>query len=78
MAIIRNTLIVAFRLAGWNNLKQARRHFSRVSSGRRPYSEQDKTVENQHGRTLDRPGRVMTASHWDVLGGVASGYGVQQ
>jgi predicted transposase YbfD/YdcC len=28
MAIIRNTLIAAFRLAGWHNLKQARRHFS--------------------------------------------------
>ena len=27
MAIIRNTLIAAFRLAGWNNLKRARRHF---------------------------------------------------
>jgi hypothetical protein len=28
MAIIRNTLIAAFRLTGWHNLKQARRHFS--------------------------------------------------
>lgn len=28
MAIIRNTLIAAFRFTGWNNLKQARRHFS--------------------------------------------------
>lgn len=28
MAIIRNTLIAAFRLTGWGNLKQARRHFS--------------------------------------------------
>jgi hypothetical protein len=28
MPIIRNTLIAAFRLTGWNNLKQARRHFS--------------------------------------------------
>lgn len=28
MAIIRNTLIAAFRLAGWTNLKRARRHFS--------------------------------------------------
>ncbi len=28
MAIIRNTLIAAFRLTEWNNLKQARRHFS--------------------------------------------------
>jgi len=28
MSIIRNTLITAFRLTGWNNLKQARRHFS--------------------------------------------------
>jgi hypothetical protein len=28
MAIIRNTLIAAFRLARWANLKQARRHFS--------------------------------------------------
>lgn len=28
MAIIRNTLIAAFRLAGWTNLKKARRHFS--------------------------------------------------
>ena len=25
---IRNTLIAAFRVAGWNNLKKARRHFS--------------------------------------------------
>ncbi|MCA1675385.1 MAG: ISAs1 family transposase [Actinobacteria bacterium] len=32
MAIIRNTLIAAFRLAGWNNLKQARRHFSHAIS----------------------------------------------
>jgi predicted transposase YbfD/YdcC len=28
MAIIRNTLIAAFRLAGWTNLKKARRHFA--------------------------------------------------
>jgi predicted transposase YbfD/YdcC len=28
MAIIRNTVIAAFRLAGWTNLKKARRHFS--------------------------------------------------
>lgn len=28
MSIIRNTLIAAFRLAGWTNLKKARRHFS--------------------------------------------------
>ncbi len=28
MAIIRNTLIAAFRLAGRNNLKKPRRHFS--------------------------------------------------
>jgi predicted transposase YbfD/YdcC len=28
MAIIRNTLITAFRLTGWHNLKQARRYFS--------------------------------------------------
>lgn len=28
MAIIRNTLIAAFRLTGWTNLKQARRHFA--------------------------------------------------
>lgn len=32
MAIIRNTLIAAFRLAGWNNLKKARRHFSHAIS----------------------------------------------
>jgi predicted transposase YbfD/YdcC len=30
MAIIRNTLINAFRLIGWANLKQARRHYSHV------------------------------------------------
>ncbi len=29
---IRNTLITAFRLAGWNNLKKARRHFSHAVS----------------------------------------------
>jgi hypothetical protein len=28
MSIIRNTLITAFRLAGWTNLKKARRHFA--------------------------------------------------
>lgn len=28
MAIIRNTLIAAFRLSGWTNIKKARRHFS--------------------------------------------------
>lgn len=28
MAIIRNTVMAAFRLAGWTNLKKARRHFS--------------------------------------------------
>jgi predicted transposase YbfD/YdcC len=28
MAIIRNTIIAAFRLAGWTNLKKARRHYS--------------------------------------------------
>jgi hypothetical protein len=32
MAIIRNTLIAAFRLTGWDNLEQARRHFSHVIS----------------------------------------------
>lgn len=32
MAIIRNTLIAAFRLAGWDNLKKARRHFSHTIS----------------------------------------------
>ena len=32
MAIIRNTLIAAFRLTGWNNLKKARRHFSHATS----------------------------------------------
>jgi predicted transposase YbfD/YdcC len=32
MAIIRNTVIAAFRLAGWHNLKQARRHFSHTIS----------------------------------------------
>jgi len=31
MAIIRNTLIAAFRLTGWTNLKQARRHFSHAA-----------------------------------------------
>jgi hypothetical protein len=30
MAIIRNTLINAFRLTGWTKLKKARRHFSHV------------------------------------------------
>jgi hypothetical protein len=29
---IRNTLIAAFRVAGWNNLKKARRHFSHTIS----------------------------------------------
>ncbi len=28
MAIIRNTIMAAFRFAGWTNLKKARRHFS--------------------------------------------------
>ncbi|MDN5851435.1 MAG: hypothetical protein L0K86_01065 [Actinomycetia bacterium] len=28
MAIIRNTLMAAFRLAGWDNLKKTRRHFA--------------------------------------------------
>ncbi|MGH3922974.1 MAG: ISAs1 family transposase [Pseudonocardiaceae bacterium] len=28
MSIIRNTIIAAFRLTGWTNLKQARRHFA--------------------------------------------------
>ena len=28
ISIIRNTLIAAFRLTGWTNLKQARRHFA--------------------------------------------------
>lgn len=28
MSIIRNTIMAAFRLAGWTNLKKARRHFS--------------------------------------------------
>jgi predicted transposase YbfD/YdcC len=28
MAIIRNTIIAAFRLTGWTNLKKARRHYS--------------------------------------------------
>ncbi|MGH3830439.1 MAG: hypothetical protein ACRDRS_08280 [Pseudonocardiaceae bacterium] len=28
MAIIRNTLIATFRLTGWTNLNQARRHFA--------------------------------------------------
>jgi hypothetical protein len=28
MAIIRNTVIIAFRLAGWTNLKKTRRHSS--------------------------------------------------
>lgn len=32
MAIIRNTLIAAFRLTGWTNLKQARRHFAHAAS----------------------------------------------
>lgn len=32
MAIIRNTLIAAFRLTGWANLKKARRHFSHTIS----------------------------------------------
>jgi hypothetical protein len=32
MAIIPNTLIAAFRLTGWDNLKQARRHFSHAIS----------------------------------------------
>lgn len=32
MAIIRNPLIAAFRLTGWRNLKQARRHFSHAVS----------------------------------------------
>ncbi len=32
MAIIRNTLVAAFRLTGWTNLKQARRHFSHATS----------------------------------------------
>jgi len=27
MAIIRNTIMAAFRFAGWTNLKKARRHF---------------------------------------------------
>ena len=31
MAIIRNTLVAAFRLTGWTNLKQARRHFSHAA-----------------------------------------------
>ena len=29
---IRNTLIAAFRLTGWTNLKQARRHFAHAAS----------------------------------------------
>ena len=29
---IRNTLVAAFRLTGWTNLKQARRHFSHATS----------------------------------------------
>jgi hypothetical protein len=32
MAIIRNTVIAAFRLAGWHNLKQPRRYFSHAIS----------------------------------------------
>ena len=28
---IRNTLIAAFQLTGWTNLKQARRHFSHAA-----------------------------------------------
>jgi hypothetical protein len=29
---IRNTLVAAFRLTGWDNLKKARRHFSHTIS----------------------------------------------
>lgn len=32
MAIIRNTIIAAFRLTGWHNLKQARRHYAHAFS----------------------------------------------
>jgi hypothetical protein len=51
---VRNTLITAFRLTGWHNLKQARRHFSHaISQCVDLITKPAKTVKIKHDRALD-------------------------
>jgi hemerythrin superfamily protein len=55
MATIRNTLIAAFRLTGWNNLKQARRHFSHaINRCVDLITKPPKTVNIKHDGTVGR------------------------
>lgn len=56
MAIIRNILIAAFRLAGWDNLKKAHRHFSHsISRCVDLITNPVKTAKNQTDGALRAP-----------------------
>ncbi len=72
MAIIRNTLIAAFHLTGWRNLKRARRHFAHAINRcidlitkptKRSNLEHDRALAPIH-RALQTFRRV---SQWDAI-----------